>query len=80
MQRQAVPLMRSEAPFVGTGMEGPVARDSGVSVVAKRSGIVDQVDASRIVIRVTDDECDDNKQRRYLQPFEISAIKPQDLC
>lgn len=54
MQRQAVPLMRSEAPFVGTGMEGPVARDSGVAVIAKRTGIVDQVDASRIVIRVTD--------------------------
>ena len=55
MQRQAVPLLRPEAPFVGTGMEGPVARDSGVAVVAKRSGIVDQVDASRIVIRVTDE-------------------------
>lgn len=54
MQRQAVPLLRSEAPFVGTGMEGPVARDSGVAVIAKRTGIVDQVDASRIVIRVTD--------------------------
>lgn len=53
MQRQAVPLLRTEAPFVGTGMEGPVARDSGVAVVAKRSGFVDQVDASRIVIRVT---------------------------
>lgn len=54
MQRQAVPLMCSEAPFVGTGMEGPVARDSGVCVIAKRTGVVDQVDASRIVIRVTD--------------------------
>lgn len=55
MQRQAVPLLRTEAPFVGTGMEGPVARDSGVAVIAKRTGIVDQVDASRIVIRVTDE-------------------------
>lgn len=55
MQRQAVPLLRSEAPFVGTGMEGPVARDSGVAVVTKRTGVVDQVDASRIVIRVTDE-------------------------
>ncbi|OJW46811.1 MAG: DNA-directed RNA polymerase subunit beta [Alphaproteobacteria bacterium 41-28] len=55
MQRQAVPLLRTEAPFVGTGMEGPVSRDSGVAVVAKRTGIVDQVDASRIVIRVTDE-------------------------
>ncbi|HUX78627.1 MAG TPA: DNA-directed RNA polymerase subunit beta [Alphaproteobacteria bacterium] len=55
MQRQAVPLLRTEAPFVGTGMEGPVSRDSGVAVVAKRTGVVDQVDASRIVIRVTDE-------------------------
>lgn len=56
MQRQAVPLLRTEAPFVGTGMEAPVARDSGVAVVAKTTGIVDQVDASRIVIRGTDEE------------------------
>ena len=56
MQRQAVPLIRSEAPFVGTGMEDVVARDSGASVVAKRGGVVDQVDASRIVIRVTDEQ------------------------
>ncbi|MDI9348580.1 MAG: DNA-directed RNA polymerase subunit beta [Candidatus Symbiobacter sp.] len=54
MQRQAVPLIRAEAPLVGTGMEARVARDSGVSIVAKRSGIVDQVDAKRIVVRVTD--------------------------
>lgn len=52
MQRQAVPLMRAETPLVGTGMEKSVARDSGVTVVAKRDGIVDQVDATRIVIRV----------------------------
>ena len=51
MMRQAVPLLKSEAPFVGTGMESVVARDSGVVVVAKRSGYVDQVDSSRIVIR-----------------------------
>jgi DNA-directed RNA polymerase subunit beta len=55
MQRQAVPLVRSEAPLVGTGMEGVVARDSGVTTVARRDGIVDQVDATRIVIRVSDD-------------------------
>ncbi len=55
MQRQAVPLLRTQAPFVGTGMESPVARDSGVAGVARRAGIVDQVDASRIVIRVTDE-------------------------
>jgi len=53
MQRQAVPLVRAEAPFVGTGMEETVARDSGAAVAAKRGGIVDQVDATRIVIRAT---------------------------
>ncbi|WP_169569544.1 DNA-directed RNA polymerase subunit beta [Sneathiella limimaris] len=56
MQRQAVPLLKAEAPFVGTGMEERVARDSGVATVAKRGGIVDQVDATRIVIRA--DEAD----------------------
>ncbi len=53
MQRQAVPLIRSEAPFVGTGMEGVVARNSGASISARRTGIVDQVDATRIVVRAT---------------------------
>ncbi len=53
MQRQAVPLVRAEAPFVGTGMEETVARDSGAAISAKRGGIVDQVDATRIVIRAT---------------------------
>jgi len=55
MQRQAVPLLRAEAPLVGTGMEGTVARDSGVAIGARRSGIIDQVDATRIVIRATDE-------------------------
>ncbi len=54
MQRQAVPLLKSEAPYVGTGMEAVVARDSGAAIVAKRSGIVDQVDAMRIVVRATE--------------------------
>ena len=56
MQRQAVPTLRSETPLVGTGMERAVAVDSGVTVVAKRGGTVDSVDASRIVVRVNDDE------------------------
>jgi DNA-directed RNA polymerase subunit beta len=56
MQRQAVPTLRSETPLVGTGMERPVAIDSGVTVVARRGGAVDSVDASRIVVRVNDDE------------------------
>ncbi|MFP5395515.1 MAG: DNA-directed RNA polymerase subunit beta, partial [Alphaproteobacteria bacterium] len=55
MQRQAVPLVRAEAPFVGTGMEETVARDSGAAISALRSGIVDQVDATRIVIRASGD-------------------------
>ncbi len=55
MQRQAVPLLQNDAPLVGTGMEGIVARDSGVAIAAKRSGIIDQVDAQRIVVRATED-------------------------
>jgi len=54
MQRQAVPLLKAEAPFVGTGIESIVARDSGAAIAAKRGGIIDQVDAMRIVVRVTD--------------------------
>jgi DNA-directed RNA polymerase subunit beta len=56
MQRQAVPTLRSETPLVGTGMERAVAIDSGVTVVARRGGTVDSVDASRIVVRVNDNE------------------------
>ncbi|MEL6282477.1 MAG: DNA-directed RNA polymerase subunit beta, partial [Pseudomonadota bacterium] len=55
MQRQAVPLLRAEAPFVGTGIEAKVARDSGAAITARRGGVIDQVDAMRIVVRVTDD-------------------------
>ena len=55
MQRQAVPLVKADAPFVGTGMEAVVARDSGAAIAARRTGIVDQVDATRIVVRATED-------------------------
>ncbi|MDP6883108.1 MAG: DNA-directed RNA polymerase subunit beta [Rhodospirillales bacterium] len=55
MQRQAVPLIRSEAPIVGTGMEEKVARDSGASIVARRSGTVDQIDGTRVVVRATEE-------------------------
>ena len=55
MQRQAVPLLRTEAPLIGTGMEGIVARDSGVTLVAKRDGVVEDVDASRIVVRADEE-------------------------
>lgn len=69
MQRQAVPLLVSESPLVGTGIEGVVARDSGVAVVAERDGIVDYVDASRIVLR--HDISQDIRQR----PVTICNLK-----
>jgi DNA-directed RNA polymerase subunit beta len=59
MQRQAVPLIRTAAPLVGTGVEGIVARDSGVTLVAKREGIVESVDAARIVVRPLEQDLDD---------------------
>ena len=59
MQRQAVPTLRAQKPLVGTGMERTVALDSGASVVAKRGGMIESVDASRIVVRVNDDEAAD---------------------
>ena len=55
MQRQAVPLVRTEAPLVGTGMEETVARDSGVAIAARRAGIIDQIDGTRVVVRATED-------------------------
>jgi DNA-directed RNA polymerase subunit beta len=55
MQRQAVPLLQADAPLVGTGMEEVVARDSGAAISARRAGVVDQVDATRIVIRATEE-------------------------
>jgi DNA-directed RNA polymerase subunit beta len=60
MQRQAVPTLRSQTPLVGTGIERAVARDSGVIVTAKRGGVIDQVDAARIVVRVNEEEVGDN--------------------
>ena len=56
MQRQAVPTIRTETPLVGTGIERHVARDSGVCVIARRGGLVDSVDAARVVVRVDDEE------------------------
>ncbi|QIK37197.1 DNA-directed RNA polymerase subunit beta [Caldichromatium japonicum] len=58
MQRQAVPTLRAEKPLVGTGMERVVARDSGACVVARRGGVIESVDAARIVVRVNDDEAE----------------------
>ena len=56
MMRQAVPLLQSEAPLVGTGMEGAVAQDSRATIVARRSGVIDQVDGTRIVVNATEDD------------------------
>ncbi|MFM8333225.1 MAG: DNA-directed RNA polymerase subunit beta, partial [Candidatus Methylumidiphilus sp.] len=56
MQRQAVPTLRTEKPLVGTGIERIVAKDSGVAVIARRGGLIESVDAGRIVVRVNDDE------------------------
>ncbi len=55
MQRQAVPLVKADAPLVGTGMEAIVARDSGAAIAARRTGVIDQIDATRIVIRATEE-------------------------
>ncbi len=54
MMRQAVPLLQADAPLVGTGMEGTVARDSGAAIMSRRAGVIDQVDAQRIVVRATE--------------------------
>jgi DNA-directed RNA polymerase subunit beta len=65
MQRQAVPLLRSEAPIVGTGLEATVARDSGAVVLAKRGGIVDLVDGERIIVRVEGEDLDTGEQKEF---------------
>ncbi|MEI4270035.1 MAG: DNA-directed RNA polymerase subunit beta, partial [Candidatus Dasytiphilus stammeri] len=61
MQRQAVPTLRSEKPLVGTGMERPVAIDSGVTIIAKRGGMIHYLDAARIVVKVKEEEIDKNE-------------------
>ncbi|MCP4655423.1 MAG: DNA-directed RNA polymerase subunit beta, partial [bacterium] len=65
MQRQAVPLLRSEAPIVGTGLEGTVARDSGAVVVCGRAGIVDSVDAERIIVRVAGEDPETGEAKEF---------------
>ncbi len=79
MQRQAVPLVRAEAPFVGTGMEGVVARDSGASIGARRTGVVDQVDATRIVIRATG-ETDPSKSGVDIYRLQKFQRSNQNTC
>lgn len=86
MQRQAVPTLIAEKPLVGTGMERKVATDSGVTVVAKRSGIVDSVDAARIVVRVDDDLTAENQAgvdiynlTKYTRSNQNTCINQQPL-
>ncbi len=79
MQRQAVPLVRAEAPFVGTGMEGVVARDSGAAIAARRTGTVDQVDATRIVVRATE-ETDPSKSGVDIYRLQKFQRSNQNTC
>ncbi|UCF87450.1 MAG: DNA-directed RNA polymerase subunit beta [Nitrospiraceae bacterium] len=78
MQRQAVPLLVSEAPTVGTGMEGVAARDSGVMVMAKRAGIVESVDASRVVIKC-DGEVDIYKLTKFYRSNQATCINQKPI-
>src|SRR6202008_3299953 len=80
MQRQAVPTLRSETPLVGTGMERPVAIDSGVTVVARRGGTVDSVDASRIVVRVHDEETSAAEAGAAISWITKSTRANQNTC
>lgn len=86
MQRQAVPTLRSEKPLVGTGMERVVATDSGVTVVARRGGLVDSVDAARIVVRVNDAETEAGEAgvdiynlTKYLRSNQNTCINQKPL-
>ncbi|ALK09151.1 DNA-directed RNA polymerase subunit beta [Blastochloris viridis] len=79
MQRQAVPLVRAEAPLVGTGMEAVVARDSGAAIPARRTGVVDQVDATRIVIRATE-ETDPTKPGVDIYRLQKFQRSNQNTC
>jgi DNA-directed RNA polymerase subunit beta len=80
MQRQAVPTLKTEKPLVGTGMERIVAKDSGVTDVARRGGIIDYVDASRIVVRVNDDEAESGKTGVDIYNLTKYTRTNQDTC
>ena len=80
MQRQAVPTLRSQKPLVGTGMEGHVARDSGVCVVARRGGSVDSVDAGRIVVRVSDAETEEGEAGVEIYNLTKFTRSNQNTC
>ncbi len=84
MQRQAVPLIRADAPLVGTGMELAVARDSGATIVARRPGIVDQIDGARIVVRATNEDAttkgvDIYRLRKFQRSNQSTCINQRPL-
>ena len=84
MQRQAVPLIQSDAPLVGTGMEAAVARDSGATIVARRAGMVDQIDGARIVVRATAEDgttrgVDIYRLRKYMRSNQSTCINQRPL-
>ena len=84
MQRQAVPLIRADAPLVGTGMEAAVARDSGATIVAKRAGVVDQIDGARIVVRASGEDgatagVDIYRLRKYMRSNQSTCINQRPL-
>ena len=80
MQRQAVPTLRAEKPLVGTGIERIVAMDSGSAVVAKRGGIVDSVDAARIVVRANEAETEEGKGGVDIYPLTKYTRSNQNTC
>lgn len=80
MQRQAVPTLKSEKPLVGTGMERSVAIDSGVTIVAKRGGIIHYVDASRIVVKVKENEIKDNESGIDIYNLTKYVRSNQNTC
>ncbi len=84
MQRQAVPLIRADAPLVGTGMEEAVARDSGATIVARRPGVVDQLDGARIVVRATAEDgttkgVDIYRLRKFMRSNQSTCINQRPL-
>ncbi|QDH13163.1 DNA-directed RNA polymerase subunit beta [Formicincola oecophyllae] len=84
MQRQAVPLISSDAPLVGTGMEAAVAHDSGATIIAKRAGVVDQLDGARIVVRATDENgategVDIYRLRKYMRSNQSTCLNQKPL-
>jgi len=84
MQRQAVPLIRADAPLVGTGMESAVARDSGATIVARRDGVVDSIDGARIVVRATSSDgttsgVDIYRLRKYMRSNQSTCINQRPL-